>query len=87
MTPAETLKADPRAAQTKRRTKSGRWCKTSLRLTLKDFRKTLKLLEPKDRLAFLERMLKHILPPPLNELEKLSDEQLDEVINRLKTQD
>lgn len=41
-------------------------------------------LEPKDRLSILERMLKHILPPPLNELEKLTDEQLDELITRLK---
>lgn len=46
--------------------------------------KDFELLEPKDRLAFFERMLKHILPPPLNELEKLTDEQLDEVVNRLK---
>jgi hypothetical protein len=41
-------------------------------------------LEAKDRLNFIERLLKHILPSPMGELERLSDEQLDELINRLK---
>lgn len=43
-------------------------------------------LEPKDRLNFIERLLKHILPAPLQELERLSDDQLNELINRLKDQ-
>lgn len=38
----------------------------------------------KDRLSFFERLLKHILPQPMNELERLSDDQLDQLINRLK---
>lgn len=42
------------------------------------------MLEPKDRLSFIERMAKLILPAPMNELQKLSDEQLDELIHRLK---
>ena len=37
-------------------------------------------LEPKDRLNFIERLLKHVLPAPLQELEKLTDEQLDTLI-------
>ncbi len=41
-------------------------------------------LEPKDRLTFIERLLKHVLPAPLQELDRLTDEQLDELINRLK---
>lgn len=41
-------------------------------------------LEPKDRLNFIERLFKHVLPAPLQELERLTDEQLDELINRLK---
>jgi hypothetical protein len=45
------------------------------------------LLEPKDRLNFIDRLLKHVLPAPLQELERLTDEQLDELINRLKKQD
>ncbi len=40
---------------------------------------------PKERLYFLERMLSHTIPKPLNELEKLTDAQLDEIIKRLKT--
>lgn len=41
-------------------------------------------LEPKDRLNFIDRLLKHVLPAPLQELERLTDEQLDELITRLK---
>jgi hypothetical protein len=44
-------------------------------------------LEPKDRLNFIERLLKHILPAPLQELEKLTDEQLDILIQKLKSND
>ena len=42
-------------------------------------------LEPKDRLNFIERLLKHILPAPLPELERLTDEQLDLLIRKLKS--
>ena len=38
----------------------------------------------KERLVFVERLLKHILPPPLQELDRLTDDQLDELITRLK---
>lgn len=41
-------------------------------------------LEPKDRLLFIEKIAKIVLPPPMNELQRLSDEQLDELIHRLK---
>ena len=50
--------------------------------------KDIKGLEPKDRLMFFEKLLKYVLPTlqatSLNvDFEKLSDEQLDEIINRL----
>ncbi len=41
-------------------------------------------LEAKDRLTFIEHLLKHVLPAPLQDLERLTDEQLDELIERLK---
>lgn len=41
-------------------------------------------LEPKDRLNFMERLLKHVLPAPLNELERLTPDQLDDLYDRLK---
>ena len=43
-------------------------------------------LEAKDRLFFMERLIRHILPNPLHELERLTDQQLDEIISRLKNQ-
>jgi hypothetical protein len=43
-------------------------------------------LEPKERLSFIERIAKMIIPAPLHELQRLTDEQLDELINRLKKQ-
>lgn len=44
------------------------------------------LLEPKEKLIFIEKMLKMVLPQPLNELEKLSEEQLDQLIIKLKNE-
>lgn len=43
-------------------------------------------LDSKDRLVFIERILKQVLPAPLTELERLTDEQLDELIYKLKMQ-
>jgi hypothetical protein len=42
------------------------------------------LKTPRERLQFIEKMLKFILPPPQDELTKLTDEDLDRLINKLK---
>jgi hypothetical protein len=42
------------------------------------------LKTPRERLAFIEKMLKFILPPPQDELMRLSDQDLDRLINKLK---
>ena len=41
-------------------------------------------LEPKERFILMERLLRHILPSPVDELERLSDEDLDRLIVKLK---
>lgn len=41
-------------------------------------------LDGEKKLFFIEKLLKHVLPRPLNELERLTDNQLDELIKRLK---
>lgn len=43
-------------------------------------------LEAKDRLAFIERLLKHVLPPPLSELDRLTPDQLNDLYEKLKYQ-
>lgn len=45
-----------------------------------------KLSEDK-KLIFFEKMLSHVLPKPLDELQRLTDDQLDELIKRLKQHD
>jgi hypothetical protein len=44
------------------------------------------LLEPKDRLAFILNMLKHLLPPPITSLAQLSEEDLDVLLERLRSE-
>lgn len=44
------------------------------------------LLEPKEKLLFIEKMLKMVLPQPMNDLERFTDEQLDQIILRLKNE-
>lgn len=41
-------------------------------------------LKPYQKLQFIERLLKFVIPQPLNELEQLTDSQLNELIKRLK---
>lgn len=45
-----------------------------------------KLKRPIDRLNFVEKLLKHVLPAPQDELMKLSDEDLDRLAERLKNE-
>jgi len=40
-------------------------------------------LEAKDKLLFLEKMIKICLPPPIISLEQLTESQLDELLKRL----
>jgi hypothetical protein len=53
---------------------------------INDLQANFNQLEAKDKLNFVISLTKLILPPPLAELQKLSDEQLSELINRLKKQ-
>ena len=41
-------------------------------------------LQPKERLILFERLLRHVLPSPVDELEKLSDADLDRIIEKIK---
>jgi hypothetical protein len=38
----------------------------------------------REKLNFVERLLRHVLPPPQDELMRLSDADLDRLINKLK---
>ena len=44
------------------------------------------LLEPKDRLNFIERLLKMVVPAPISDLSQLSERELDTLIDKLKKQ-
>ena len=65
-----------------------------LRLLVQDFiecnfdtlQKSFDKLDDMQKLNFFEKLLKHVLPAPLTELERLSEEQLDVLIQKLKQQ-
>jgi hypothetical protein len=44
-------------------------------------------LDPKDQLLFYERLLKHILAPPVLDISKLNEQQLDDLLTRIKNYD
>lgn len=50
----------------------------------KDLSRDLKSLKPKDRLFMFERLLKFVLPSPEFDLGKLSDKDLDLLIEKLR---
>jgi hypothetical protein len=41
-------------------------------------------LQPVQRLQMLDKLLRHVLPAPMNELENLTDESLDKLIEKLR---
>ena len=51
---------------------------------LEDIQDSYNSLEAKDKLTFIDRLLRHVLPPVLHPLERLTPDQLDEVILKLK---
>lgn len=86
------VKNDSRINRTGR--KKGVQNKTTneLRLLVQDFvesnwqtlQASFDALEDKDKLNFMDKLLRHVLPAPLTELERLTDSQLDELITKLK---
>ena len=41
-------------------------------------------LDPKDKILFIDRLLKHTLPPPLHSIEQFSEDDLDLLIDKLR---
>ena len=87
-------KNDKRINRTGRKAGTPNKSTNELRLLVQDFiehnwhtlQKSFDKLEDKDKLNFIEKLLKHTLPAPLTELERLTDEQLDALIHKLKQQ-
>lgn len=52
---------------------------------IEDLEQDFMKLEPKDKLSFVLKVAAIVLPAPLHDLEKLSDEQLNQLINKLKS--
>jgi len=52
--------------------------------TIDEFREDYHSLKPQQRIMMFEKLLRHVLPRPVDELERLSDEDLDRLIERLK---
>ncbi len=44
----------------------------------------LKKLDSRDRLQAVDRLLKHYMPPPVDEVLRLSDQDFDRLVNQLK---
>jgi len=53
---------------------------------IEDVQAQYDLLEAKDKLLFLEKLLKIVLPPPIISLEQLSEADLQTLINKLKNE-
>ena len=75
-------KGSPNKTTEEIRTAISNFMDANLETLQEDFDK----LEPKDRLAFMERLLKYILPPLVVSLEQLSDSDLQTLLNKLRTQ-
>jgi hypothetical protein len=82
----------PKGATNKATTDLRKWINQFIDNNREQIQKDWKDLEPKDRLVMFEKLLKYSLPTLQAtsmdlSFEKLTDEQLDEIINRLKKQE
>lgn len=55
-----------------------------LELNFTEVEAEFRRLDGKDKLNFIDKMLRHVLPPPQDELLRLSEKDLDRLIERLK---
>ena len=53
-------------------------------LTSEAILKDISKLDPKDRLSVIDRLLKHVLPAPMDEVLRLSDADFDRLIRTLE---
>ena len=79
----------PKGAANKTTTDLRKWINQFIDNNREQIQKDWKALEPKDRLVMFEKLLKYSLPTLQAtsmdlSFEKLTDEQLDEIINQLK---
>ena len=79
----------PKGATNKTTTDLRKWINQFIDDNREQIQKDWKGLEPKDRLVMFEKLLKYSLPTLQAtsmdvSFEKLTDEQLDEIINQLK---
>jgi len=92
--PKQFKKGDPRINRTGRKKGQPNKSTNELREFLMTFidenREQLQTdynsLDVKDRLTFFDKMLKHCLPAPQDELMRLSDEDLNRIIEKLKSE-
>lgn len=55
-----------------------------LEANLDDLQAQYDQLDAKEKLAFIDKIIKHILPAPMHELQRLTDDQLNDLINKLR---
>jgi len=80
-------KGRPKGSRNKNTVGLQKIIKSFLEANAADLQRNYELLEPKDKLLFFEKILKFAIPTQsaanIN-FEKLSDEDLDKIINQLK---
>jgi hypothetical protein len=61
-----------------------RWILRFLDANVDDLQSDYDVMSPREKLTFIEKLLKHVLPPPLHPLQQLSDAEIDKLIFKLK---
>ena len=81
------LKGRPKGIPNKTTTEIRNLLQEFISCNMENLQSDFESLEPRDRLAFLEKALKFVLPTrfmEVNDLDQLSDEQLNKIIEELK---
>jgi hypothetical protein len=60
------------------------WILRFLDANVDDLQSDYDVMSPREKLTFIEKLLKHVLPAPLHPLQQLSDAEIDKLIFKLK---
>lgn len=60
------------------------WILQFLNANVDDLQSDFDVMSPRDKLSFIDKLFKHVLPAPLHPLQQLSDEEIDLLIQKLK---
>jgi hypothetical protein len=63
------------------------WILRFLDANVDDLQSDYDVMSPREKLTFIEKLLKHVLPPPLHPIQRLSSEEITDLITKIRKEE